>query len=175
MQYINDWMVLGLVVGLLCGGLVAGPRFGSLAAWWLAGGAWLGFRLADRLWRSAVTELRAEDASLDLAFWLPVAYGALFLALFVPVACWALSLRAKRDFQLPSDAEGWVAAAGGAVTGFILMLALVQAHVLHPLAPKSIPATLALARPVLSALGQKHVAPIAASPAGLPAPKGGAR
>jgi hypothetical protein len=175
MQYVNDWMVLGLVVGLLCGGLVAGRRFGSLAAWWLAGGAWLSFRLADRLWRTAVTELRADDPGLDMAFWLPVAYGALFLALFVPVACWALSLKAKRDFQLPGGAEALVASAGGAVTGLILTLALVQAHVLHPLAPRSIPATLAVARPVLSALGQKYVAPIAASPAAPPAPKDGGR
>jgi hypothetical protein len=32
---------------------------------------------------------------------------------------------------------------------------------------------LAVARPVLSALGQKYVAPIAASPAALPPPKAG--
>jgi len=173
MQYVNDWMVLALVVGLLCGGLVAGRRFGSLTACWLAGGAWLSFRLSDRLWRTAVTELRADDANLDLAFWLPVAYGVLFLALFVPVAFWARSLEAKRHFQLPGVFEGVIAAAGGLATGLLLALALVQSHVLHPLAPRCIPATLAVARPVLSALGQKYVAPIAASPAALPPPKAG--
>jgi len=170
MQYINDWVMLGLALGLLCGGLVAASKLGSLAACFLTASAWLGFRMADRLWKIAVVELRAADARLDLAFWIPITYGALFLILFVPMLLGLAWLRPKKDFELPGVIEHLVAACGGMATAFLLLLAFTQAQVMHPLAPERIPNTLLAVRPLLSALGQKRVAPTA-PPTGTPADK----
>ncbi len=159
MTYLNDWMLLGLIVGLMCGGLVAGRYLGSLAACWLAGGAWLGFRLADRLWKLAVMELRADNPQLDLVFWIPASYGLLFLGLLLPSVLGVLWLRPRKTFSLPDSWEDLVGALAGLACALVLFLGLVQAHVMHPDAPKKIPVTLDAVRPLLSKLGQIHTAP----------------
>ena len=181
MTYLNDWMLLGLIVGLMCGGLVAGRSVGSLAACWLTGGAWLGFRLADRLWKLAVVELRTENPQLDLASWIPTTYGLLFVVLVLPSVLGVLWLRPAKTFSLPDSWEDLVGALAGLACAVVLFLALVQAHVMHPDAPKKIPVTLDAVRPLLSKLGQTHIAPNAqpgalakpetpATPTAAPAP-----
>jgi hypothetical protein len=159
MKFINDWMVLGLVIGLACGGLVAGRKMGSLAACWLAASAWLGFRLADRLWKVTVMELRADDPQLDLVFWIPITYGFLFVCMLLPAVVGLVWLRPKKSFTLPGSGEDWAGALGGLALMFILFLGLVQSHVMHPLGPERIPNTLDAVRPLLSGLGQAHYAP----------------
>lgn len=159
MKFFNDWMVLGLVIGLVCGGLVAGRRIGSLAACWLAGGAWLGFRLADRLWKLAVMELRADDPQVDLVMWIPVSYLVLFLVLLAPSVIGVVWLLPKKTFSLPGSWEDLVGAVGGLVCALVIFLGFVQAHVMHPEGPKHIPNTLDTVRPLLAQLGQIYYAP----------------
>jgi len=90
--------------------------------------------------------------------------------LFVPMLLGLAWLRPKKDFELPGVIEHLVAACGGMATAFLLLLAFTQAQVMHPLAPERIPNTLLAVRPLLSALGQKRVAPTA-PPTGTPADK----
>lgn len=169
MKFINDWMVLGLVIGLLCAGLVAGRRLGSLAACWLAAGAWLGFRLADQLWKVTVMELRADDPKLDLVTWVPLSYGLLFLVLPLTAVIGVCWLRPKKTFALPGSWEDAAGTVAGLACAFILFLGTVQAHVMHPLGAERIPQTLSAVRPLLESLGQQHYAPN--SQPGAPAPK----
>ncbi len=153
----NDWIALGLAFGVLCGGLALGRSVGTVAAWWLAGGAWLAFRLADRVWRPVVIELRASTPDLDVVTWVPLAYGMIFAAMFIPTVVWLLIVQPKDDVPLPGKADAILGVTGGGLAGLVLVLAAVQAHVLHPLARERMPATMELAASALGALGQNYV------------------
>jgi hypothetical protein len=165
MKFINDWMILALAVGLVFGGLAAGRKMGAIAACWLAGGSWLAFRMADRLWRPAVNELMAANPGLDLETWLPASYGILFATMLVPIAVLILFMQPKRDVPLPGKTNESIGMAGGVAAGLVLLLALVQAQVMNADARERMPLTTGGAGPVLGVLGQQHV--------GVPTAKGG--
>lgn len=159
MKFMNDWIGLALTFGFLCGGMVAGRRFGTVAAWWLAGGCWLAFRLADAMWRPALARLRSGDPELNVAAWIPLTYGMLFAAVLLPTVVWMLLVRPGRDVVLPGKSDTWLSMAGGLAAGGVLLLALTQAHVMHPVIRERMPETMGLAEPLLKGLGQQHTGP----------------
>lgn len=163
MDYVTDWMMLALALGLCAGGVLIGRRSGPLTACWLAGGAWLALRFADRLWRPVISDLRLSDRALDLEFWLPASYALLFAGLLLFVVAWILLLKPEaREVELPGRLGGGLSAGAGACAGLLVLLAAAQAQAMSPGAEKRIPRALGLARPVLTALGQHHVAPFTA-------------
>lgn len=157
MKFMNDWIGLALAIALLAGGLVAGRRLGAISALWLASACWLAFRLADTAWRSALMELRVADPDLDVATWVPLAYGMLFLALLLPSIVGLLLIRPGEDVVLPGKAAPLLGAVGGLAMGTLLFLGLVQAHVRHPVIQETMPGTLGAVTPVLRLLGQKEI------------------
>ncbi len=162
MDYFTDWMMLALAVGLCAGGVSIGRRAGPLTACWLAGGAWLALRFADRLWRPVISELRLGDRALDLEFWLPASYALLFGGLLLVVVAWILLLKpGAHEVELPGRLGEGLASCSGACAGLLVLLAVAQSQAMSPEADKRIPQALGLARPVLTALGQQHVAPFA--------------
>lgn len=171
MKFMNDWIGLALALTLVCGGLVAGRRLGVVAAWWLAGGAWLGLRFSDRMWKPAVIEMRESYPGLELATCIPLTYALLFAALFIPTVIWIAITRPKSDFALPAGSEVGLGYTGGLVAGVMLFLALVQSHVMHPDARENMPRTIGWGASVLSGLGQQHVAP-SGTPQPVPAEGG---
>ena len=162
MDYVTDWMMLALALGLCAGGISLGRRTGPLTACWLAGGAWLALGFADRLWRPVISELRLGDRALDLEFWLPVSYALLFGGLLLFVVIWVLLLKPDaRELELPGRLGEGLSSGAGACAGLLVLLAVAQSQAMSLEAEKRIPRALGLARPVLTALGQHHVAPFA--------------
>jgi hypothetical protein len=172
MSYMNDWIAFALGVSFLCGGLVAGRRLGVVAAWWLAGGAWLAFRFADVVWKPVVINLRAGSPDMDLASGIPLTYGLLFAAVLTPTLVFLVCVRPKKDFGLPGKIELPLGLLGGMVAGVVLLLALAQSHIMHPVIKERMPLTIRIAGPVLGALGQQNIGVPAPAPA-APAKKGG--
>ena len=159
MDYMTDLTITCLGAGLVLGGAALAQRVGTLAACWGAGGAWLGLRFADRLWRSVFTEMREGDAALDFDFWLPVSFGLLFAGMFVAVAALIVWVRPRpREFTLPGKTGEVLSFVAGGAAGALVLLALVQSQVLSASAEKRMPRALEWARPVLGALGQEHLA-----------------
>lgn len=156
MKFMNDWIGLALALGFLCGGFVIGRRFGAVTSWWLAGGAWLAFRLADTVWKPAVIAWRTQNPEGELSSGIPFVYGFLFLALLAPTLVWVVILRPGDDVALPGKSQVALGVAGGAVLGAVLLFALVQAHVMHPVVRERMPGTMELAGTVLRGLGQQH-------------------
>lgn len=170
MKFMNDWISLALILGLVGGGVVAGRRLGVVAAWWLAAGAWLAFRLADAVWKPVVIDLRARNPGIDLTSAIPLSYGALFVAALIPTLILLVIVRPKNDYKLPGDTDVPLGVLGGLIAGGLLVLALAQAHIMHPVAKERMPLTLAVVRPVLAVLGQQNIG--ATSPAPAPAASG---
>jgi hypothetical protein len=160
----NDWMILALMVGLACGGLAAGRKMGAIAACWLAGGVWLAFRAADRLWRPAVKEMMEATPELDLVTWLPASYCILFALVLVPIVVLILFMQPKRDVPLPGRVNEVLGMAGGLMAGLVLLLATLQAQIMDAESKERMPQSMEAAAAVLGALGQQHV--------GAPAAKG---
>ena len=155
----TDLTIACLGAGLVLGGAALGQRVGALAACWGAGGAWLGLRFADRMWRSVFTEMREGDAALDFDFWLPVSFGLLFAGMFVAVAVLIAWVRPRpREFALPGKTGEVLSFVAGGAAGALVLLALVQSQVMSASAERRIPRALEWGRPVLSALGQERVA-----------------
>lgn len=162
MDYVTDWMMLALALGLCAGGISLGRRTGPLTACWLAGGAWLALRFADRLWRPVISELRLGDRALDLELWLPASYALLFGGLLLFVIAWILLLKpGARELELPGRLGEGLSSGAGACAGLLVLLAVAQSQAMSVEAEKRIPRTLGLARPVLITLGQQHIAPFA--------------
>jgi hypothetical protein len=178
MMFFNDWIGLALVLGFVCAGFVAGRRLGVIAAWWLAGGLWLAFRLADAVWKPVVVELRASNPDMNLVTAIPLTYGLLFFAGLMPTLILLGIVRPKSDFKLPGDSHLPLGVLGGLVAGGLLFLAGSQAHIMHPVITERMTLTHSLVRPVLSALGQQNigsatpVTPASAAPV-VPARSGG--
>lgn len=169
MKFMNDWTVLALALGLLCGGVAAGRRMGVIATCWLAGGAWLAFRLADYLWRPWFAGVRKASPDVDLEIWLPLSYGIPFFVMLALTAVFVACVQPKREFPLPGPLQNLVATASGLATGGLLLLAILQAHIMSPLARERMPVSMRTAAPVLSFLGQKHVGtPVAPAQPGSP-------
>lgn len=170
MDYVTDWMMLALALGLCAGGVSLGRRAGPLTACWLAGGAWLALRFADRLWRPVISDMRLGDRALDLEFWLPASFALLFGGLMLVVVIWILLIKpGAREVEFPGRLGEGLSAGAGACAGLLVLLAAAQSQAMSPEAEKRIPRALGLARPVLTALGQHHVAPFIG-----PAPEAGA-
>ena len=166
MDYLTDTTMLCLAAGLILGGVALGYRLGALAALWCAGGAWLALRFADRLWRPVFTEMRERDPGLDFEFWLPWSYWLLFAGLLGSVVAWIAWVKPRpREFALPGRAGPVLSVVSGVVVAALLLLAAAQSQVMSATGEKRMPRTLELARPVLEALGQEHLA-APARPAG---------
>ncbi len=170
MNYINDWMMLSLAFALICGGGVLGRLLGTVASAWLAGLLWLAFRFTDRLWRDTVAEMRDGDPRLDFAFWVPASYGLLFAGFLLPFLIWFLySKRQTRAITLPGSFTEILGPIGGLAAGFILLCASMQAQLLQADVEKRAPEMTRIARPLLTSLGQRHVAPARTVPRPAPA------
>ena len=157
MKFMNDWIGLALFLSLACAGLVAGRRLGVIVAWWLAGGIWLAFRLADAVWKPVVTDLRTGDPTIDLVSTIPLTYGLLFFAMLIPTLILVGILRPKDEFKLPGDIQIPLSALGGLVAGCLMFLAGAQAHIMHPVINERMPFTRAFVRPILGAPGQQKI------------------
>lgn len=160
MDYMTDFTMLCLTVGLLLGGVALGHRLGAVVACWGVGGAWLALRFADRMWRPTFSEMLKGDTGLDMEFWLPMSYGLLFVGLFAFVAIWIALLKPRaREIALPAEVNDVVAMAAGACTGALLVMAAVQSQVMLASSEARMPHALGIVRPALSAVGQEHIAP----------------
>ena len=157
MNYMNDWMAMALVLGFLCCGLLAGRRLGVVVSWWLAGGAWLAFRFADTVWKPVVVELRNGSPDMDLPSAIPLAYGLLFAATFMPTLVFLACVRPRKEFELPGNIGLPLGVLGGMATGLVMLMALAQAHIMHPVIKQRMPWTIAIAGPVLRELGQQNI------------------
>ncbi len=175
MKFMNDWIGLALFLSLACAGLVAGRRLGVIVAWWLVGGIWLAFRLADAVWKPVVTDLRAGDPTIDLVSTIPLTYGLLFFAMLIPTLILVGILRPKDEFKLPGDIQIPLGVFGGLVAGGLMFLAGAQAHIMHPVINERMPFTRALVRPILGALGQQNIGSTATTVPVAPQPPAPAR
>lgn len=156
----TDFTMMCLAVGLILGGVAAGHRFGAPVACWSAGGAWLALRFADRLWRPTFSDMLKTDAGLDMEFWLPMSYGLLFLGFFAFVVLWIAVVRPRpQEVVLPGRFGAILAMVAGGGATAVLLLGAVQSQVMLVSAEKRMPQALGIARPVLEALGQEHLAP----------------
>lgn len=171
MKFINDWMILCLGLGLVCGGAALGRQLGAATSAWLLGLLYLAFRFADRLWKDVVAELRTADAALDFVFWVPTTYGLLFTCFLLPFFIWLLYARKKvQDMNLPGSFTEILGPVCGLLAGFILLCATVQSQLLQPDVDRRLPETTRIARAVLVNLGQTHVAPSRVPVRPAPAP-----
>lgn len=168
MKFINDWMILCLGLGLVCGGAALGRQLGAATSAWLLGLLFLAFRFADTLWREVVAEMRTADPKLDFIFWVPTSYGLLFAGFLLPFLLWLLYARKSvRALSLPGAFTEILGPVCGLSAGFVLLCAVVQSQLLQPDVERRLPETTRIARSVLTDLGQKHVAPT--RPPGRPA------
>lgn len=156
MNFVDEWMSIALAIAFVCGGLVIGRKIGGIGAFWLTGATWFAFRLTDSMWKAAVIEVRAGNPGLDLVTWIPVTYGLVFAAVWAPMVMVILIAQPKREVELPGTSDAWVGMVGGFFAGAILMLALLQAYVMHPVVKKQMPFTIEATAGLLSALGQEH-------------------
>ncbi len=116
----------------------------------------MAFRLADTVWKPAVIAWRADNPGAELSTGIPLVYGVLFLALLAPTVVWIFLVRPGADVALPGKSGVVLGVAGGAALGAVLLLALVQAHVMHPVVRERMPGTMELAESMLRGLGQRH-------------------
>jgi hypothetical protein len=121
------------------------------------------------VWKPTVVELRNSSPDMDLPSGIPLTYGVLFAAALVPTLIFLVCVRPKKDFELPGKVELPLGVLGGMAAGVVMLLALAQAHIMHPVIKERMPLTIKIAGPLLGVLGQQNIG----VPPAAPVKKGG--